>query len=147
MLFTRRFLLTALGAATVAAGLSGGPAKAQTGKTGKTDASQVPKGLVLVMFEQQGCPYCAAWNRDVAPTYSKTSEGQAAPLYRRDIHDPIPPGMKLTSPPQFTPTFVLLDDGREVGRIQGYPGADFFWALLDGLLKKAKALNGAPPKA
>ncbi|KDB02970.1 regulatory protein SoxS [Defluviimonas sp. 20V17] len=98
----------------------------------------------MVMFEQQGCPYCAAWNRDVGPTYSKTKEGQAAPLYRRDIHDPIPSGMKLTSPPQFTPTFVLLEDGTEVGRIQGYPGADFFWALLDGLLKKTKA---APPKA
>ncbi len=143
MLFTRRSFLTALAAAPALAGLSGVAAKAQSAQT---SASQVPKGLALVMFEQPGCPYCAAWNRDVAPTYPKTDEGRAAPLYRRNIHDPIPAGMKLTVPPQFTPTFVLLENGQEVGRIQGYPGADFFWALLDELLKKAKGANDAQPK-
>ena len=34
------------------------------------------------------------------------------------------------------PTFVLVEDGRELGRIEGYPGEDFFWGLLGKLLEK-----------
>jgi hypothetical protein len=37
---------------------------------------------------------------------------------------------------RYTPTFVLVDRGREIGRIVGYPGEDFFWELLAGLIKK-----------
>ena len=36
--------------------------------------------------------------------------------------------------PVFTPTFILVADGREAGRIEGYPGEDFFWGLLAKML-------------
>lgn len=98
--------------------------------------------LKLLMFQQEGCPWCARWNADVAPGYLKSSEGQEAPLERLDIHDPLPPGLTIARMPQFTPTFVLVQDGKEVGRIEGYPGADFFWGLLDQMLAKV-----APPPA
>jgi hypothetical protein len=29
-----------------------------------------------------------------------------------------------------------VENGKEVGRIRGYPGEDFFWGLLQLLLKK-----------
>jgi hypothetical protein len=35
-----------------------------------------------------------------------------------------------------TPLFVLVDQGREIGRIRGYPGEDHFWGLLGVLMKK-----------
>ena len=31
---------------------------------------------------------------------------------------------------------MLVDNGREIGRIVGYPGADFFWAMLGELMSK-----------
>jgi hypothetical protein len=34
-----------------------------------------------------------------------------------------------------TPTLALAEDGREIGRIVGYPGEDFFYGLLANLLK------------
>jgi hypothetical protein len=37
----------------------------------------------------------------------------------------------------FTPTFVLMVDGIEVSRIEGYPGEDFFWGLLERMLVQA----------
>jgi hypothetical protein len=37
----------------------------------------------------------------------------------------------------FTPTFVLVEDGTEAGRIEGYPGEDFFWPLLAKLIAQA----------
>ena len=36
---------------------------------------------------------------------------------------------------RFTPVFVLIDNGREIGRIRGYPG-ESFWGLLANLIAK-----------
>lgn len=90
--------------------------------------------LQLVMVEQPGCIYCRAWDAEISAIYPKTVEGQRAPLIRIQLHAPLPEGMRFDRPAAFTPTFVLLDDGAEVGRIEGYPGQDFFWGLLNGML-------------
>ena len=92
----------------------------------------------LLMFERDGCSYCRQWNEEIGPAYPKTEEGQAAPLQRLDIKAPLPSDVTLTGrPPVFTPTFVLLSEGTEVGRIEGYAGDEFFWVLLDRLLRDA----------
>lgn len=93
--------------------------------------------LSLLMFEEVGCVWCARWNADVSTEYPITPEGLAAPLRRLDIHDPLPDDLVLSSRPRFTPTFVLVEDGEELGRIEGYPGEDFFWGLLARLLERA----------
>ncbi len=93
--------------------------------------------LRLIMVEQPGCVWCARWNAEIAPAYPKTAEGAAAPLTRIDLHDPLPEDMRFARPARFTPTFVLLSDGAELGRIEGYPGDDFFWPLLGELLAAA----------
>ena len=45
-------------------------------------------------------------------------------------------------PVTFTPTFILLQNRHEVGRITGYPGEGHFWALLDELLQKLPNAKG-----
>ncbi|MBS1302040.1 hypothetical protein [Loktanella sp. SALINAS62] len=90
----------------------------------------------LVMAEERGCIYCARWNADIANIYPKTPEGRAAPLMRYDIHDDEPPA-DLVSRVIFTPTFVLVQDGVEIDRLEGYPGEDFFWGLLGKMLSNA----------
>lgn len=94
--------------------------------------------LQLLMFEQPGCIYCARWDAEIGPQYPLTEEGKAAPLQRLQLRDPLPQAMALVRPVQFTPTFVLVEDGRESGRIEGYPGQDFFWPLLARMIAKAK---------
>jgi len=100
-------------------------------------ATALQAGTELVMFQKDGCIWCARWDREIAPIYPKTAEGRTAPLHRLDIHDALPEGVTLAQAPVFTPTFVLLVDGQERGRIEGYPGNDFFWFLLAELLKTA----------
>ncbi len=92
---------------------------------------------LLVMVEEAGCVWCARWNAEIAPVYPKTPEGQAAPLQRIDIHAPTPEGMEFDKPFAFTPTFVLMIDGAESSRIEGYPGEDFFWGMVDRMLTDA----------
>lgn len=88
----------------------------------------------LMMAEEPGCIWCARWNSEIGVTYDKTGEGAAAPLRRVDITDPIPDDITLARAVTFTPTFVLLIDGSEVARLEGYPGEDFFWGLLGQML-------------
>lgn len=87
------------------------------------------------MVEQPGCAYCAAWNDEIAPAYPNTTEGQFAPLLRVDLHMGPPDGVTYARRVNFTPTFILLENGTEVARIEGYPGENFFWPLFGQLLQ------------
>jgi len=93
----------------------------------------------LIMFEQAGCVWCETFNREVASVYPKTEEGQRAPLRRVNIDDPLPADLSFIAMERLAPLFVLVDKGREVGRIRGYPGEDHFWGLLGVLVKKLDA--------
>ena len=90
----------------------------------------------LVMFEQAGCAWCEAFDREIAPVYGKTLEGLRAPLRRVDITRAVPGDLAFIEVERLTPLFVLVDHGREIGRIRGYPGEDHFWGLLGVLIKK-----------
>lgn len=89
----------------------------------------------LVMVEQPGCVYCERWDAEIAPAYPKTEEGKFAPLLRADLRTGPPEGVTYARRVVFTPTFVLINDGQEQARIEGYPGEDFFWPLLTRLLE------------
>lgn len=89
----------------------------------------------LVMFESPGCHYCMMWKEELGPIYPKTTEGEQAPL--RQIIISKQKGMSgLDAPVIHTPTFVLMNEGKEIGRIRGYAGDEFFWTMLDELLEK-----------
>ncbi|MFU8776175.1 MAG: hypothetical protein ACNA7M_00710 [Roseovarius sp.] len=97
----------------------------------------------LVMVERHGCHWCERWNADIAPAYPKTAEGARAPLRRVQIHE-LPEDIAFRNRPIFTPTFVLVEDGQELGRIEGYGGDEFFWFLLSRLLDAHPDATQAP---
>lgn len=88
----------------------------------------------LLMLEQPGCVWCAQFNAQIAPAWPKTEEGRRAPLRRVDITQPWPSDLESIAKERFTPTFVLLEEGREIGRIRGYVGDEFFWFRIGELL-------------
>jgi hypothetical protein len=92
----------------------------------------------LLMFEQAGCEWCAAFDREIAPIYPKTAEGKRAPLRRVNIDGPLPGDLGFIQVERLTPLFVMVDNGRELGRIRGYPGEDHFWGLLGILVGKLR---------
>jgi len=100
----------------------------------------------LVMFEQKGCVWCQKFDREIAPAYDKTSEGKQVPLRRLDIGHPVPSDLGFIRRERFTPVFVLIDEGREIGRIRGYPGDTFFWGLLANLIERLDRGETAAPE-
>ena len=96
----------------------------------------------LVMVEQQGCIYCKLWHDQIGPAYPNTAEGRFAPVRHVDLHTPYPEDLTFEGRLMITPTFVLMVDGREVARIEGYPGEDFFWPMIDRMLKENTDYTG-----
>lgn len=87
----------------------------------------------LVMVEQEGCHWCQRWHEEIAHIYPRTEEGARAPLRRVNLRD-LPADVSFTSRPVLTPTFVLVDNGQELARMEGYAGDEFFWFLLSKML-------------
>lgn len=90
----------------------------------------------LVMFEHVGCPWCQMWHREIGPIYPKTDEGKQAPLRRITLAPAMKLDFVLREPVVATPTFVLVENGKEVGRLTGYRDDESFWGLLGVLLKQ-----------
>lgn len=99
----------------------------------------------LVMYERAGCVWCARWDRDIAPVYHKTPEAKLLPLRRVNLDKPADGDVKLASPVRYTPTFVVVDQGREIGRITGYISHESFWGLLGALVAKLDPQPSANP--
>ena len=107
---------------------------AAPGMTARADLTGKASGAQLIMVEDPGCPYCARWDAEVGISYAASAEGRFAPLVRRSRNHP---DVKKLGNVIYSPTFILVRDGLEIGRIVGYPGADFFWGLLGELLEQA----------
>ena len=100
----------------------------------------------LLVLEQVGCVYCEKFEREIAPAYPKTAEGKIAPLRRIDIHQEWPEDLADIKPAALTPTFILIDNDRELGRIHGYPGDEHFWFLLGELLQNLNSESPEPTR-
>ena len=93
------------------------------------------KAAELIMVEQQGCYYCLEWKDQLGHIYPKTPEGKFAPLKTIDITE-VDKIEGLQRDVIFTPTFVLMENHKELGRLEGYSSEDFFWELLEVILEK-----------
>jgi thioredoxin-related protein len=81
----------------------------------------------LVMITSSHCPWCEAFEDDVGKGYDRTEEALIYPLRRHDFYHKMPDDLAHLTPATMTPTFIIISDGVEVGRIVGYPGAELFW--------------------
>ena len=101
----------------------------------------------LLIFEEPSCVWCRRWHAEIGPGYPHSDEGKIAPLHRVDIRDGLPAGIHFEQNVTMTPTFVLVEDGEERGRMVGYSGEDFFYPMLDKLLQRLAPRHVPPPDA
>ena len=90
----------------------------------------------LIVVESDDCPYCQRFHAEIGVAYPKTDEGKLAPLRLLDISQPLPKELSSVKAATVTPTFILVENNREVDRLVGYPGDEHFWFLLGEMLDK-----------
>lgn len=101
--------------------------------------SRAASPIRLVMVEEPGCRFCQKWHAEIGRGYRNTDEGRFAPLKRVRRGAPELTGL---TPVVYTPTFILMRSGEELGRVTGYPGADYFYEELRPLLSAAGYFPG-----
>ena len=90
----------------------------------------------LVVLERAGCPWCVRFEAEAGKIWEKTDEGRRVPLKRVAIDAAIPADYAFLMPERITPTFVLVHEGRELARLRGYPGQEFFWSHIAAMLAR-----------
>jgi len=91
----------------------------------------------LVMLERHDCPWCRRWLREVGEqSWNLSDLGRRAPLRRVDVAQGLPEDLQFLRHWRFTPTFVLVAEGREIGRIIGYHADHFFWQQAEALIAR-----------
>lgn len=107
------------------------------GRAEAASAQEVNQGIRLMMLDRKGCIYCQAWKQEIGGGYDTSKPGKAAPLAIIDIDGPWPDGLAIGRRPYLTPSFILLQNGRELDRIEGYPGPDHFYPVLQEMMTRA----------
>lgn len=91
----------------------------------------------LLVMEAEGCIYCTIFRRDVLPSYQVSERGKELPVRFIDVNDVDKAGITLQSPIDILPTFVVVKDNRELGRIPGYMGPEDFFHSINYLLSSS----------
>ncbi|MCF8480916.1 MAG: transcriptional regulator [Rhodospirillum sp.] len=98
----------------------------------------------LLFVEQPGCPWCAKVRRDILPAWAGTKEGKRVPMRRVDIAEGWPEDLSAIPREHLTPTFILVENGRELARLRGYPGEHFIWPMLGQLIESNLPSSSGP---
>ena len=86
----------------------------------------------LIFITSEYCPFCKAWEQDIGSLYHRTTYAKQAPLRRIDVAEVDFELPEIVEDVVGTPVFLIFEDGREIGRIEGYQSAEmFFWALSE----------------
>lgn len=93
--------------------------------------------LQLMMVTSPACHFCRLWREEIGPGYASSAAGRLAPIFEVDVEGPFPDGLALDRRPRLTPSFILLDQGTEIGRVEGYVGRRHFYPVLAEMMERA----------
>lgn len=85
----------------------------------------------LVMFSANDCLSCRAFYHEVLPSYWGSEESLDLPIRIVDVQALGSDGNALNAPLTEMPTFVFMQDGREIARLEGYEDRDAFYAQIE----------------
>ena len=84
----------------------------------------------VVVFEIGGCKYCVAFRDNLGARYLASTTNKAAPMRYVDVGQLDPLSFQLRSDITTVPTIVLMQDGREVDRVEGYPLREALFGMV-----------------
>ncbi len=93
--------------------------------------------LQLVVMEAPGCTYCGIFRRDVLPSYEASERAKELPVRFLDVNDTAVAELELQTSVNIVPTFIVVKDNKEIGRIPGYVGPEDFYHSINYLLSIA----------
>lgn len=94
----------------------------------------------LVVIEVTDCAYCRVFRRDLLPAYAASNQARDVPIRFLKVDEVSRSGSALRAPINIVPTVLVLEQGREIGRIPGLTGQDTFFRAIDLILGRPSRL-------
>ena len=107
------------------------------GATAGDSDGALPVRARLVLFETEDCAACDLYRREVLPAYWAPGRAPPIGLTLIDVDALGTGGIALRHRLASVPTLVLMVDGREIARVEGYPGRGRFFEILDVMARLA----------
>lgn len=98
--------------------------------------SSAAQAAELIFVQADGCIHCIRFNRQMAAPYRASESGRKVPLRDVDLAKRWPADLGQVDRPPYTPVFILVEDGRELGRFNGYLGPKQFNREVKRLLRR-----------
>lgn len=90
----------------------------------------------LVAFVSSDCAACRRFSSEALSDYWSSATALELPITVIDVPSLGTGGNPLSAPLRALPTFVVMRDGRELARIEGYPGRDRLLGILADLARR-----------
>lgn len=97
-------------------------------------ASAAGAEMRLFMFEIADCAACDRFHTETLQDYWGSEASRTLPLTIVDLNALGTAAQPLRYPVDTVPTFVVMQDGREIARLAGYPGREAFEASIAAVL-------------
>ena len=102
-----------------------------------SEPAAINGNVELIVVEAPGCTFCTVFRRDVLPSYQASERARSLPVRFIDVNDLAVAQLGLDSPINIVPTFVVIKNNKEIGRIPGYVGPENFYHTINYLLSTA----------
>ena len=88
----------------------------------------------MLMITDKNCLYCKIWEKQIGKIYPKTDIAKKFPLQRIEVKNFINYKKYDLKKTNITPTFILIKNTKEEGRIEGYTNPEMFWWQVDEIM-------------
>ena len=88
----------------------------------------------MLMITNKNCLYCIIWEKQIGKIYPKTDIAKKFPLQRIEVKNFINYKKYDLKKTNITPTFILIKNTKEKGRIKGYTNPEMFWWQVDEIM-------------
>ena len=97
---------------------------------GRDAIEQATARTEIVVFEAPGCHHCTAFREHLGARYAASTTADKAPLRYVDATQPEAANFPLNGEIRLLPTIVVMQDGHEVDRLEGYPLPEMFFSMI-----------------
>lgn len=107
---------------------------------GSADAARDPVTVTadarteIVVYEDPSSEICGIFRQRIVPSFRASVRGAKVPMRFVDITTMVSDPAGLAGPITVVPTAVIVQDGREVGRIVGYWGPEAFARMVNATI-------------
>lgn len=107
----------------------------------ETFGKRVEENFELIMFSTSLCDHCAVFDQETARIYKSNSLSKKAPLIKVNIDEYGTGKYHLREPIEVVPTFIVMNNGKEVARLKGLVDKFLFLSFIRDAVLNEKQVS------